>query len=111
MACFPVPGLTGHPAAGQTVEVFRFPEVLPGSADIGLTGTAADSIQVDISTETTGLEKAVTFTEYNVRAEIPTALELPCSGTGRVNFIPTPFGTRAKTASVPVEFVGEPLPF
>jgi hypothetical protein len=37
MACFPVP-LTGHPVAGQTVEVFRLPEVLPSSADIGLNG-------------------------------------------------------------------------
>jgi hypothetical protein len=66
---------------------------------------------VDISTKTTGLENAVTFTEYNVSAEIPTARELPCSGTGRVNFIPTPFGTGAKAASAPVQFVGEPLSF
>ena len=109
MACFGP--FTGHPVAGQTVEVFRFPQVLPGSADFGFTGPAADSIQVDISTETTGLEKAVTFTDYNVKSEIPASLELPCSGTGRVNFIPSLIATGAKTASVPVEFVGEPLPF
>ena len=106
MAC--PPGFTGHPVAGQIVAVVGFPRAIP---DVGSTGTAADSIRVDIDTERTGLEKVVTFTEYNVTAEIPASLELPCSGSGRVNFIPEPIGTGAKTASVPVEFVGEPLPF
>jgi hypothetical protein len=86
------------------VAVEGFPRAIP---DAGSTGTAADSIQVTIESESTGLQKALTFTEYNLTAELPTSLELPCSGSGRVNFIPEPVGTGARTASVPVEFLGE----
>src|SRR5215469_12298031 len=86
MAC--PPGFTGHPVAGQTVEVARLPA---GIAGIGSTGAAADSIQVDVETEPTGRRAALLkLTDYNVTAEIPTSLELPCSGSGSLNFIPTP---------------------
>jgi hypothetical protein len=117
MACFgPVrPGETGHPMAGQTVEVFR-PEAIPG--DFGNTGASATHIVTffgppppePATTTTTG---TVTFWHYLVVKAIPTSLVLPCSGSGNVYFVPMPFSppTSTSTASparVPVSYVGQP---
>jgi len=112
MACFgPITPerFTGHPFAGQTVEVVRVPHLLPGFPDVGLTGANADSIQVDFDgAMSDGSDPSLTLTEYNVKVEIPTSLELPCDGRGTVNFIPAPAGEFERVASVPVEFVGQP---
>jgi hypothetical protein len=43
-----------------------------------------------------------------VTADIPTALVLPCYGTGTVAFVPNPTSTTARNATVPVTFVGQP---
>ena len=112
MACFgPLrPGQTGHPMAGQTVEVFR-PEVIV--AHQGFTGPNAHSISVFLSGPPPAPASAagnVTLTRYAVPKKIPTSLVLPCSGTGNVTFAPfptTPIGP-ASDAVVPVTYVGQP---
>jgi len=112
MACFgPIrPGQTGHPMAGQTVEVFR-PEVI--DAHNGFTGPNGHSISVFFNAPPPSpatAAGAVTFTRYAVSKKIPTSLVLPCAGTGNVYFIPfpkTPIGP-AMDAVVPVAYVGQP---
>jgi hypothetical protein len=39
---------------------------------------------------------------------LPTSLTLPCSGTGTVWFSPIPVVPPSRSASVPVDFVGQP---
>jgi len=112
MACFgPLrPGQTGHPMAGQTVEVFR-PEVIV--AHEGFTGPNAHSISAFFNGPPPSPATAagnVTFTRYGVSKKIPTSLVLPCAGTGNVYFVPfpkTPIGP-AMDAVVPVTYVGQP---
>ena len=112
MSCFgPLhPGQTGHPMAGQTVEVFR-PEVIVTHQ--GFTGPNAHSISAFFNGPPPSPAVAagnVTFTRYAVAKKIPTSLVLPCAGTGNVYFVPfpkTPIGL-AVDAVVPVTYVGQP---
>ena len=112
MACFgPLrPGETGHPMAGQTVEVFR-PEVIV--AQEGFTGPSAHRISAFFNAPPPSPVVAagnVTFTRYAVPKKIPTSLVLPCAGSGNVYFVPfpsSPIGP-AKDAVVPVTYVGQP---
>lgn len=117
MACFgPVtPSSTGHPMAGQYVEVYR-PEVIV--ADLGFTGPTARTIQAffgapppsPVTPGTVSAGADVAFTRYAVRKAIPTSLTLPCSGSGDVYFVPlpgTPLGP-ARDAVVRVDYVGQP---
>jgi hypothetical protein len=112
MACFgPLrPGQTGHPMAGQTVEVFRTEVIV---AHEGFTGPNAHSISAFFNAPPPSPATAagnVTFTRYAVPKKIPTSLVLPCSGTGNVYFVPfpkTPTGP-AMDAAVPVAYVGQP---
>ena len=118
MACFGPerPGhTTGHPFAGQAVEALRVPHPLPDLPDVGFTGAAADSITVTIqagSIEPGLIDPAsaqpIVLTTYGVATEIPTSLELPCDGHGIATFTPAPGGEFARSATVPVEFVGQP---
>jgi hypothetical protein len=41
---------------------------------------------------------------YGVKAEIPTGIELPCYGTGKVAFVPQPTSPTARTAYVTVTY-------
>jgi hypothetical protein len=111
MACFgPVrPGETGHPFAGQTLEAVRLAHLLPDVPDVGFTGPTADSIRVDIDTflPDQAPEESIVLSAYDAPTEIPASLELPCFGTGTVNFVPSPGGQYTRPASVPVEFVGQ----
>ena len=103
VGCFgPVtPGETGHPVAGQYVDVL--PVAPPTTVDDGYTGESADHIVVDFGVpSSTGLP--VTLTSYAVRAEIPTTLSLPCSGAGDVAFVPAPTSATARTALVKVTY-------
>jgi hypothetical protein len=105
MACFgPVhPGQTGHPFAGQTVEVQRS---LEGP---GFTGKARRIAATLSSPEATTV--AVTlgkFSSYFVAAPIPTALRLPCYGSGSVAFRPVGGRSKARAAIVDVFFEGQP---
>ena len=114
MACFgPLRlGQTGHPMAGQTVEVFR-PEVIVTHQ--GYTGPNAHSISAFFngpppSPAAAAAAGEVTFTRYGVSKTIPVSLVLPCAGTGNVYFVPlpkTPIGP-AMDAVVPVNYVGQP---
>jgi hypothetical protein len=106
MACFgPTrPGQTGHPMAGQTVEVQPNLEG-PG----GFTGNArriAARLSSPAST-TAGLNLA-TFSNYFVPAPISTALRFPCFGSGSVAFRPVNGGSKARAAIVEVSFAGQP---
>jgi len=106
------PGQTGHPLAGQTVEVFR-PEVIV--AHDGFTGPSATSISVFFNAPPPSPAVAaaagnVTFTRYLQPKKIPTSLVLPCAGSGNVYFVPfpsSPIGP-ATDAVVPVHYVGQP---
>jgi hypothetical protein len=89
----PATGQTGPPAGGQTVAVRK---VLSGG---GYTGSSAHfggraragrrEIWAQFGSDQAN---AVGFTAYNVTKPIPTALRLPCQGTGTVTFT-TCFGT------------------
>ena len=108
MGCFgPVrPGQTGHPLAGQTVEVFR-PEVIMGH--FGFTGSAANSIEALFGPPPPApASPGVVLHSYGVAMAIPTSLTLPCFGDGQVSFVPLPNSPTARTAVVPVRFVGQP---
>ena len=94
-------GETGHPVSGQSVDV------MPGAssssaAGAGYTGSAGDHVVVDFGAAST--TTPVTLSSYVVRAAIPTALDLPCSGTGKVDFVPAPTSATAQTATVSVTY-------
>ncbi len=110
MACAgPIqPGQTGHPASGQTLELF-----LRGSsrADFGHTGPQTTSVGAFFNSlppsATRASGSAVNFTRYGTKA-LPTAETLPCSGPGTVYFVPLPTVPGGRDAAVPVSFVGQP---
>ncbi len=111
MGCFgPIrPGQTGHPFAGQTVEVFR-PEVVQGH--FGFTGSAATAIGAFFGppppSATPVASSYVRLSHYGVAEAIPTSLTLPCGGAGQVTFVPLPMSPTSRTATVAVTFVGQP---
>jgi hypothetical protein len=110
MACFgPVqPGQTGHPMAGQTVQVRLGAASLAGN---GFTGANATSIGVFFGPPPPALPGAglLSLTRYGVARAIPTSLVLPCSGKGQVTFVPLPMSPpTSRIAVVPVRFVGQP---
>lgn len=95
-------GETGHPAAGQYLEVVAEPS---SSAASGFTGSAADSIDAYIVTPTGAASgPVVVFNSFYVQEPIPTTIELPCSGTGDATFVPEPTSPTARTAVVAVTF-------
>jgi hypothetical protein len=113
MACFgpTFPGETGHPMAGQTVEVVR---PVHRTTPSGFTGPDATTIVAFfgvlpptpiVTPPSTGI---VTFSRYGVAQAIPTSLVLPCAGTGNVNFVPLPLIPTSRSAIVPVSFLGQP---
>jgi hypothetical protein len=106
MACFGAitPGETGHPLPGQSVEVLPAPAA--GTVDVGYTGSAATEIVVNFGPAST--TTPVTLGYYAVKADIPTSLVLPCAGTGTVVFTPAPGSPTARSATLPVRYVGQP---
>lgn len=100
----PGPARTGHPAAGQTLEVLSpLPPVVAGTTiSVGQTGTLGRAIVARFSDDRS---QATTFHDYFVDLPIPTTLVLPCTGTGRVAFRPAPFGPGARTSVVSVTYV------
>lgn len=91
------PGQTGHPEGGQGVQVVE-------NTGAGFTGSAAREIVAQFS-PSSSTAAALVFTQYGVIQDIPTALVLPCSGTGSVVFSPLPTSTTARSATVKVTFV------
>ncbi len=114
MACFgPVrPGETGHPMSGQTLAVH---ELFPPTATAGSLGFTGNDHQIGVFFDvlppvTPGGSVTTTpiFKRYDVSKPLPTSLTLPCGGAGTVYFTPIPVIPPSRTASVPVEFVGQP---
>jgi hypothetical protein len=103
MGCFGAvrPGQTGPPMTGQTVGVFR-PEALQVQ---GFTGVSADEI-VAYFTEDPSVP--IVLHRFGRPAAVPTSLRLPCGGSGSVVFSPVPTSPTARSATVPVNYVGQP---
>jgi hypothetical protein len=79
----PAAARTGPPAGGQTVAVTQ---VAAGGGD---TGSMGHEIWTQFGTDQLHV---VAFANYDTPATIPTTLQLPCEGTGTVDFT-TCFGT------------------
>jgi hypothetical protein len=111
MACFgPISlGQTGHPMAGQTVEVSL---AGPNTTHTGFTGPSATSIGAFFGPPPPLVSAGggdVNFTDYGVAKPIPTSLNLPCGGRGQVTFVPLPMSPpTSRPAVVPVYYVGQP---
>lgn len=101
------PASFGHPLPDQTVAV----ELLqPVTTDVGFTGLDATSIVAILSWPTPVAPpppvKIATFTSYGTAA-IPTDITVPCSGSGAVQFVPSPDdGGRAATVDVTFVNIG-----
>jgi hypothetical protein len=82
---------TGHPVAGQSVEV---QELLPPAAmTVGDTGNFGTTINADLIFSrgtVTVVTPIATFTSYGVQMPIPTSITLPCFGSGVMSFAPSP---------------------
>jgi len=109
MACFgPVfPGQTGHPLAGQSVEVRPAAVSSSSAASIGYTGSDGTSIAVSLGAPST-VARALVLRSYGVKAEIPVTETLPCYGSGKVTFTPVSDSWLAREATVLVDYVGQP---
>ncbi len=92
----------GHPHRGQTVEALMAPVIT--TSDAGFTGSAAHAIDVRFPTPVS-VNSPVVLRAYGAKAEIPVSLTLPCSGTGKVAFVPDPTSPTARPATVDVSFV------
>ncbi len=91
------PGQTGHPQAGQGVQVVE-------NSGTGFTGSAADRIVASLG-PASSTNLTFVFTEYGVPQDIPTTAVLPCSGTGTATFVPQPTSSTARNATVKLHFV------
>jgi hypothetical protein len=99
-------GQTGHPTSGQSVGVIPAPASV---GNYGYTGSSASRIGAFFGAPPpasgTAASSYVQFRYYRVAKPIPTSLELPCSGSGQVIFVPLPVvGPDARSVSVPVVF-------
>jgi hypothetical protein len=99
-----LPDQTGHPLAGQTVAV-ALALAVPVGADTGRTGDAADRINVAFGVPVS-VGQQLSLTAYGVKAAIPISLNLPCSGAGKVAFVPAPTSATAVSATVVISYVG-----
>jgi hypothetical protein len=92
------PGIanTGHPRAGQPVEVVQ------GTGG-GFTGRLANHIQAALALG--AVVTTMNFTEYGAPQDIPTNILVPCSGTGQAAFTPLPTSSTAQSAFVTLRFI------
>jgi hypothetical protein len=97
---------TGHPLARQSVRVAR--AIDPSLPNDGFTGAAATSIGAWLTWPTTTAPPPpayiATFTGYHSRP-IPTAITVPCGGSGQMLFLPAPGSRGVKAATVGLTFV------
>jgi hypothetical protein len=86
------PETTGHPVAGQYVAAHQiFPPVTTSYGYTGNSGTEIDvNLIYSVGTITVSTPTFATLTYYDTKAEIPTSLTVPCSGTGVLAFTPSP---------------------
>jgi hypothetical protein len=96
------PGQTGHPVRGQTVAVI--PTATVNGHD-GYTGHdhMVGAFWGPLPPSATG-STFVPLRYYGVARRIPVTAELPCSGTGRVTFIPLPLDPTSRSTYVPVVY-------
>ncbi|MBV9602567.1 MAG: hypothetical protein JOZ87_37700 [Chloroflexi bacterium] len=66
----------------------------------------ASAVDIETVAPDPAPDESIVLSEYNAPTEIPPSLSLPCDGRGTVNFVPD--GASGVTASVAVEFVGQP---
>ena len=98
----PGPATTGHPAGNQTIEVKTAQPT--STTDLGFTGSAGKQITATLSPSATTTVLA-TFTSYFVPKKIPTSITVPCSGTGKVVFTPSPGSSTAMAATLTLTFL------
>ena len=102
------PGQTGHPMAGQTVKVVLRAATAPRD---GFTGANATSIEAFFGPPPPAAATSagpVSFGRVGVAKRIPTALVLPCSGTGQVTFVPLPMSPpTSRPAVVPISYLAQ----
>jgi len=91
------PGSTGHPRAGQGVQVIE-------NSGSGFTGSAARRIVATLNPASSAAT-AFVFTEYGVAQDIPTTALLPCGGTSTAVFAPQPGSTTARNATVTLHYI------
>jgi hypothetical protein len=99
---------TGHPLAGQYVAAHQF--FPPVVTSYGYTGNFGSEIDVNliysVGTLTVVTPTFATLTYYDTKAEIPTSLTVPCSGTGNIVFTPSPDPDGSgKASDVSVTFI------
>jgi hypothetical protein len=99
------PSTTGHPVGGQTLGVKLVPVPSSATSVLGYTGDSGTSIGAFFGAPPPGGGAAsyVSFAVYRTKP-MPTSLVLPCSGFGRVTFVPLPNLPPARSITVPVEF-------
>jgi hypothetical protein len=110
MACFgPIrPGQTGHPLAGQTLAVHQ---EFPPTTQAGSLGQTGNDSEIGVFFNVpppAGAASTPVFTRYDQPQPLPTSLTLPCAGTGTVYFTPIPVVPPSQSATVPVQYVGQP---
>lgn len=102
----PGPGdQTGHPVAGQTLEVLPASSV--AGAGTGNTGPSAHQVAAVFGAPPPAGAAAAgvaDFHRYGVVKTLATSLVVPCSGTSTVYFVPLPVLPGAQLAPVPVVF-------
>jgi hypothetical protein len=106
-----VPGETGTALAGQTIEVRLAVKVRPNTGNTGDSGIEIDAFFGAPPPQhgAQPMKGDVRFTKYGLVKAIPQNIQMPCSGTGQVTFVPflrTP--PTSKPAVVPVVYVGQP---
>lgn len=85
------PASTGHPVAGQYVDVRQiFPPVTTTTGYTGNFGAEIDAVLIWSQGTITVATPIAKFLSYGVAMEIPTSITVPCSGSGVMNFSPTP---------------------
>jgi hypothetical protein len=96
------PGETGHPLAGQFVEVDAVgPPVT--TTQVGFTGSAAREIDALFSGPSSAtVNPPVVLKFFFAPVQIPTTLNLPCGGSGVVSFVPIPTSPTARGVAVNV---------
>ncbi|MGH3414942.1 MAG: hypothetical protein ACRDVE_14825 [Actinocrinis sp.] len=98
------PYSTGHPLAGQYVEVQAV--AMPVSSVTGYTGSAAREIDAIFSSPATAAANApIVLKSFFAPVEIPATLNLPCGGSGVVSFVPIPTSWSAHGVAVDVQFL------
>jgi hypothetical protein len=98
-------GETTHPLPHQPLEVVRPAAILTNDGYTGAHGTHVNAyLGIPPSATTSG--GIATFAYYGVKKAIPTTLNVPCSGTGYITFVPLPRDPGSSRAFVvPVDFV------